>query len=371
MSSLEREILLTAIAVSAACALPGTFLVLRRLSMLTDAISHTVLLGIVLAFFVVEQYGHPLLVAGASLMGVITVFLIELLKRTRLIKEDAAIGVTFPALFSLGVLLISLFARNVHLDEHTVFQGDLVYSVFERLEVFGRFALGPLTLWKMLGILSLNALLIALFYKELKLSTFDPALALTLGFNPVLIHYGLITMTSVTAVGAFDSVGSILVIGFMIAPPVTAYLLADSLGLMIGLSVGIGILGAILGFVTAMLVDASIGGAMSLALGFLFGVVFIVAPRKGLLAVMLRRRRHRRDFAVRMLVVHLLQHQALQARSAEHRLDHLHEHLGWPTAFGQRIVRLALAQGLVTLDEAVWLSLTNRGEVYARNTIMA
>jgi len=110
----------------------------------------------------------------------------------------------------------------------------------------------------MLGILSLNVLLIVLFYKELKLSTFDPALAMTLGFNPVLIHYGLIAMTSVTAVGAFDSVGSILVIGFMIAPPVTAYLLVDSLGLMIGLSVGIGILGAILGFVMAMLVDADI-----------------------------------------------------------------------------------------------------------------
>ncbi len=370
MSGLEWEILLTAIAVSTACALPGTFLVLRRMSMLTDAISHTVLLGIVLAFFVVEQYGHPLLVVGASVMGVITVFLIELLNRTGLIKEDAAIGITFPALFSLGVLLISLFARNAHLDEHTVFQGDLVYSVFERLELFGR-TLGPLTLWKMLAILGLNALLMVLFYKELQLSTFDPALAMALGFNPVLIHYGLITMTSVTAVGAFDSVGSILVIGFMIVPPVTAYLLVDSLKLMIGLSVVIGILGAVLGFLTATQVDASIGGALSLALGIVFVIVLIAAPRKGLMAGFLRRRRHKRDFAVRMLVVHLLQHQTQMVRSEENRLDHLHEHLGWPTEFGQRIVRVALAQGLVTLEEAVWMSLTERGEAYARNTIMA
>ncbi len=368
MSNLEREILFTAMAVSTACALPGTFLVLRRMSMLTDAISHTVLLGIVLAFFVVEQYGHPLLVAGASAMGVVTVILIELLNRTRLIKEDAAIGITFPALFSLGVLLISLFARDAHLDEHTVFQGDLVYSVFERLEVFG-IALGPLTLWKMIGILCLNVLLIVLFYKELKLSTFDPALAAALGFNPILIQYGLITMTSVTAVGAFDSVGSILVIGFMIVPPVTAFLLADSLILMIGLSVGIGILGAVLGFSLATAVDASIGGAMTLALALLFGIVALAAPQKGLLAGMLRRRRHKREFAVRMLVVHLLQHQGQSGRSEENRLDHLHLHLGWPSEFGQRIVRLALTRGLVTLDETVWMYLTDQGEEYARNTL--
>ncbi len=368
MSHLEREILATAMAVSAACALPGTFLVLRRLSMLTDAISHTILLGIVLAFFVVAQYGHPLLVIGASVTGVVTVFLIELLHRTRLVKEDAAIGITFPALFSLGVLLISLFARDAHLDEHTVFQGDLVYSVFERLEIAGR-TWGPLTLWKMGGILGLNLLLTVLFYKELKLSTFDPALAAALGFQPLLIHYGLIAMTSVTAVGAFDSVGSILVIGFMIVPPVTAYLLADSLHLMLGLSVGIGILGAVLGFFTAIWLDGSIGGAMTLALGLIFAVVVVAAPRKGLLAGIRRRHRHRREFAVRMLVVHLWQHQAQQTHSEENRLDHLHRHLGWPTAFGQRIVRMALAQGLVTLDERVWMSLTERGEEYARSTI--
>ena len=164
MSSLEFEILATAMTVSAACAIPGAYLVLRQMSMVADAISHTVLLGIVLAFLVVPLYGHPLMVFGASVMGVVTVLGIDLLKRTGLVREDAAIGITFPALFSLGVLLISLLARDAHLDEHTVFQGDLVYSVFQRLELAGR-GYGPMTLWKMAGIFLLNGALALRFWR--------------------------------------------------------------------------------------------------------------------------------------------------------------------------------------------------------------
>ena len=304
MSGLEFEILLIAIVVGAACALPGCFLVLRRMSMLTDAISHTVLLGIVLAFLVVSQYDHPLLVFGAAGVGILTVVLIELLNRTRLIKEDAAIGITFPALFSLGVLLISILARDAHLDEHTVFQGDLVYAVFERFRFGGR-SLGPLALWKLTGILALNGVLILVFFKELKISTFDADLALALGFSPALLHYGLVAITSITAVGAFDAVGSILVIGFMIVPPVTASLLTDSLSRMLGLALGIGILSATIGFWLASLVDASIGGAMSLAMAGIFVVTLLTAPRKGMVAAALRRRKQKLAFAIRMLSIHL------------------------------------------------------------------
>lgn len=370
MTSLEREILFIAMAVGAACALPGTFLVLRHMSMLADAISHTVLLGIVLAFFVVEQYGHPLLVAGASAVGILTVVLIELLNRTRLVKEDAAIGIIFPALFSLGVLLISLFAHQAHLDEHTVFQGDLVYSVFERLQVFG-IMLGSATLWKMLGILALNAFLVVLFYKELKISTFDPALAAALGFNPTLIHYALVSMTSVTAVGAFDAVGSILVIGFMIVPPVTAYLLTDDLSWMTGLSAGIGIGGAVLGFFGATLVDASVGGTMTLALGLIFLLVLLGAPRRGIVAGILIRRRQRIEFAVRMLAIHLFQHRDQGARAEEHHIAHLQAHLGWPESFGARIVRQAQAQGYITLQEEAWMQLTDQGRIHAQQALVS
>ena len=217
MTTVQIEIQLIAAVVAAACALPGVFLVLRRMAMMSDAISHTVLLGIVLAFFVVEEFGHPLLMIGATAVGVLTVSLTELLNRTKLVKEDAAIGLTFPALFSIAVILVSVFARNVHLDEHVVFQGDLAFAPFDRMIVLGR-DIGPRTLVIMTIILLINLLFIGLFYKELKLATFDVQLAAALGFSPALLHYGLMTLVSVTAVGAFDAVGSILVIALMIVP---------------------------------------------------------------------------------------------------------------------------------------------------------
>lgn len=368
MSNLELEILLIAIVVGAACTLPGCFLVLRRMSMLTDAISHTVLLGIVLAFLVVSQYDHPLLVFGAAGVGMLTVVLIELLNRTRLIKEDAAIGITFPALFSLGVLLISLLARDAHLDEHTVFQGDLVYAVFERFSFGGR-SLGPLALWKLLGILVLNSSLVLLFFKELKISTFDPDLALALGFAPALLHYGLVAITSITAVGAFDAVGSILVIGFMIVPAVTASLLTDSLSRMLWLALGIGILSASAGFWLAYLVDASIGGAMSLAMAGIFLIVLFGAPRKGLAAGAMRRRRQKLAFAIRMLSIHLFQHLEAGPEGEENRVDHLQEHLAWPVPFANRILTLAQEQGLVKVQDETWIHLTDQGKQLARSSL--
>lgn len=370
MSALELEILLIAIVVGAACALPGCFLVLRRMSMLTDAISHTVLLGIVTAFLVVSQYDHPLLVLGAAGVGMLTVVLIELLSRTRLVKEDAAIGITFPALFSLGVLLISLWARDAHLDEHTVFQGDLVYAVFERFRIGDR-VLGPLALWKLAGILVLNAALIGVFFKELQISTFDPALALALGFAPAVLHYGLVAMTAVTAVGAFDAVGSILVIGFMIVPPVTASLLTDSLSRMLGLALGISVLSAVLGFWIATMVNASVGGAMTLAMAGIFGAVLLAAPQKGLVAAAVRRRRQKLTFAVRMLSIHLLQHLEAGPEGEENRVDHLQRHLAWPVPFADRILRMAQEQGIVEIRDATWIHLTEQGKLLARRALAA
>ncbi len=231
MTVTQIEIQLVATVVALACALPGVFLVLRRMAMMSDAISHTVLLGIVLAFFVVGDLESPLLVLGAAAMGVITVALVEALHGTGLVKQDAAIGLVFPALFSIAVILISRFARGVHLDVDAVLLGELAFAPLNRMTFFGIDL--PAALWVMGGILLINIAFIALFFKELKLATFDAGLAATLGFSPVLIHYALMTLVSITAVGAFDAVGSILVVALMITPAATAYLLTDSLTRML------------------------------------------------------------------------------------------------------------------------------------------
>lgn len=159
------EILLIAIFMSAACALPGNFLVLRRMSMLTDAISHTVLLGIVLAFLAVGSLDSPFLIIGASLMGVLTVWLIELLYQSRLVASDSAIGLIFPLLFSIAVIFVTRYAGNVHLDTDCILLGELAFAPFDRLIINGM-DLGAKGLYTGGAVLVLSIAVISLFIKK-------------------------------------------------------------------------------------------------------------------------------------------------------------------------------------------------------------
>lgn len=368
MSVTQLEIQLIAVVVAVACALPGVFLVLRRMAMMSDAISHTVLLGIVIGFFLVEDINSPLLIVGAAAMGVITVSLVELLNRTRLVREDAAIGLVFPALFSLAVILISRLAGDVHLDTDAVLLGELAFAPFDRLVLGGR-DVGPIALYSMLGILVLNLIFIVLFYKELKLATFDAGLAAALGFSPGIIHYALMGLVSVTAVGAFDTVGSILVVALMIAPPVSAYLLTDRLPTMLGLSVVFAAVGAVSGYWLAHWLDANIAGSMATVLGLLFGVVFLLAPDRGIVALARRRARQKWEFAQAALAIHLLNHEGTSAAAEENRLDHLSHHLRWQAPFAAEVVQRAQRRGLVERDNGRLL-LTPDGRQLARETLM-
>jgi manganese/zinc/iron transport system permease protein len=368
MTLVQMELQLIASVVAVACALPGVFLVLRRMAMMSDAITHTVLLGIVLAFFLTGDLTSPLLLLGAALMGVLTVLLVELLFNTRLVKEDAAIGLVFPALFSIAVILISRYSSGVHLDTDAVLMGELAFAPFNRFTPFG-YDIGPESLYLMAGILVLNLIFIGLFYKELKLATFDAGLAASLGFAPGLLHYGLMTLVSVTAVGAFETVGSILVVALMVAPPMTAYLLTDKLAWMIGLSALIGVFGAISGYWLAFLLDASIAGSMATMLGVLFGIAFLFAPERGLIAITRRRARQRWEFAQTMLTIHLFQHEGLPEEKQENRLDHLHEHLRWQPDFAFSVVEMAERKGLISRINGN-LVLSERGRDLAQEAIV-
>lgn len=367
MSSSQVEIQLIAVLVAAACALPGVFLVLRRTAMMSDAISHTVLLGIVLSFFVVRDLGSPLLIFGAAATGLLTVWLVELLIATHLVKEDAAIGLVFPALFSVAVILISRFARGVHLDEHAVLLGELAFAPFDRLTFWGLDL--PRSLVVMSGVLLLNIIFIALFYKELKLATFDSGLAATFGFSPVLLHYGLMSLVSVTAVGAFDAVGSILVVALVVAPAATAYLLTDNLHRMLWLSVGIGAGSAVAGYWAARELDANIAGAMTSVIGLVFMLGVLFAPERGLVAVARRRLRQRWEFAQALLTVHLLHHEGRPEAAAESRVDHLVEHIRWQPAYAEKVIRYAERKGTVR-RQAGRLRLTDTGRTLAQQTLV-
>ena len=366
LGPMQIETISVAIVVSAACALSGVFLVLRRLALVSDAISHAILLGIVLAFFLTHDLASPLLIIAAAATGVLTVWLIELLSRTGRIKEDASIGLVFPVLFSIGVILISRYAGNMHLDVDAVLLGEIAYAPLNRLVVFGIDA--PKALWVMGLILLLNILFISLFNKELKLSTFDAGLAAALGFLPAVLHYALVTVVSITAVGAFDAVGSILVVALMIVPASTAYLLTDRLGVLIILSVGIGAASAVGGYFASRALDTSIAGTMAGVCGIVFALVLILAPQRGLLAQWIRRSRQRWEFAARLLAVHLLQHEGSADSAYECSLDHLHEHLRWSPQFARGVVQRAVHSGLVH-RRANNLELTNLGRVTADTTL--
>ncbi len=366
--SADLEILLIAVVTAVACALPGAFLVLRRLALVSDAISHAILPGIVVAFFLTGDLNSPLLMLAAGATGVLTVVLIEGISRSRLVSEDAAIGLVFPALFAIGVILVSRYAGNVHLDTDAVLLGELAFAPFDRLVVAGT-DLGPAALWSMGAILLLNLLLIGIVFKELKLATVDAGLAAALGFSPLLLHYGLMTMVSVTAVGAFNAVGSILVVALMIAPPATAYLVTERFKPMLWLSALVAAVGAVAGYALAWLFDVSIAGSMATALGVLFAAAMLFSPSRGVVAQVRRRSAQRLDFGTSLLLVHLLHHQHLPEAAEECRITTLHRHLRWSESHTRQVVRQARSEQLVEVDGEL-LGLTSRGRDRAQHAVI-
>ena len=362
----QLEIIVLGVVVASACAIPGVFLVLRRMSLMSDAISHSVLFGIVIGFFLVRTTDNPLLILTATLSGVLTVWLVETILRTHLVKEDAAIGLVFPVLFSIGVILISREASQVHIDEDAVLLGELAFAPFNRMMLFGLDI--PRGLVVMGLIFAIDLLLVIVFYKELKLATFDAGLAAALGFSPALIHYGLMTTVSITAVGAFDHVGAILVVAFMIAPPAAAYLLTDRLDRMVGLAVVLGALAAVTGYGVARQLDVNISAAMATMTGLIFLMALFFAPRQGYIAQWVVRRNRRKRFAVEMLVVHLSRHEGEEDEREESSIAHLVSELSWSPKFAEQTWRKARSGGYVTAHEET-LHLTPEGRQLAQTVL--
>jgi manganese/zinc/iron transport system permease protein len=312
MNSFQIIIMAIACLTSIATVLPGVFLVLRGVALMSDAISHAILPGIVLMFFLVHNLESPLLILGAALAGIATVLITEKIIASKRLKKDSAIGIVFPLFFSVGIILISMYARNVHLDMDMVLLGELAFAPFNRLEMFG-IDWGPRALWSMGTIALLNSLFVLICYKELQLSTFDPELSRMLGFTPAYMYYALMTLTSITAVGAFNVVGSIVVVALMITPPATAYLLTNHLHIMIYNSIALGITSSIGGYWLSHILNVSIAGAIATMSGILFLCALLFAPEKGLIASYLFNRRNKRAIAQQLLRTYLCAQPAQRA----------------------------------------------------------
>lgn len=363
MTNPQIEIQLIAAVVAMACAIPGVFLVLRKMALISDAISHSILPGIVVGFFITQDLNSPLLIFLAAFTGVITVVLVEYLQKTGLVKEDTAIGLVFPVLFSIGVILISKNASDVHLDVDAVLLGELAFAPFDRVEIGGT-DLGPKSLWVMGTILMVTIALLLLFFKELKVSTFDPGLSSALGISPILIHYGLMSVSSITVVGAFDAVGAILVVALMIAPAAAAYLLTTDLKKMIMLSLLFGVISAIGGYWVANWLDASIAGSIATTLGVIFLMVYLFAPSKGLISVLYRQQRQRIEVSLITFLLHLNRHK----EKSERHVNHLREHIDWHEVRAKKVLDLALRNNLIEIHNDI-ISLTEKGLLFTEKSL--
>jgi len=353
----DIAIVLTGMLVGTAAALLGPFLVLRQNAMLSDAISHSILFGIVMVWLLAGVASGPLQIFGAALTGVLTVWLTELLAGTGRMRDDAAIGLVFAALFSAGVLLLNLFARNAHLDMHSVLLGEIGFVWLDTVAWAGLD--WPKALLWMGAVTVANAVFVGLFWKELKLATFDPVLARAFGMRPGLLSYGLLFLLSATAVAAFDAVGVVLFVAFVIVPPSAAYLLTDRLGPMVLIGIAIAWVSALVGHPVAVALDVSIGATMALMTGACLGAALVLGPR-GIVARLAERRRSALVNEERALLVHLMTHEGSGEDHRENVASALSTHLGWDTPQADAVLRRSLAEGYV-LRHGDRLHLTEKG----------
>ncbi len=256
--------------VTAACGFLGTFIVWRRMALVGDAISHSVLPGIVIAFLVSQSRDTLPMFLGALGAGVLTTVLIELIHQKSRIKTDAALGIVFTTLFAFGVVLVSLYGENVDLDVDCVLYGELEHVIFETPVAFLGLFEAPNSVLRMGAVTLAVMVLVAVFYRPLLLSSFDPGLARSMGVSPAVIHHALMALLAVVVVSAFEAVGAVLVIAMLIFPATTASLLSDRLPVILGLTLLIALLSAFLGLHLALWLDASTAASISVVIFGMF-----------------------------------------------------------------------------------------------------
>ncbi len=274
---------------NSACAILGCYMVLRRMSLLGDAISHAVLPGTVVAVLWSGQLVGWQVFVGAVAVGILTAFLTQALSNFGNVPEDSSMGVVFTSLFALGVILLNQYASQVDLDPGCVLYGLIEFVPLDTVPWMGLEI--PRAIFMLSTVAALTVLFVAVLWKELKIVSFDAGLATAMGISAITVHYLLMAMVAVVTVASFEAVGSILVIAMLIVPPATAHLLTDRLWTMQVLSVGCACVSAILGYYLAEYWNTSVAGMMSVVAGGLFTVAVICAPQHGLLVKAVRKLR--------------------------------------------------------------------------------
>ena len=286
--SVDGWIMVAGALCAVAASLLGNFLVLRRLSLMGDAISHSVLPGIAAAFLFSGTRGSVVVLIGAAGMGLLTVWLTELIRKYGKVEESAAIGVVFTSLFAVGLVMMVRAGDKIDLDPSCVLYGNLETIILDTVAT--PFGPVPRVVLTISAVSLLNAICIVVFFKQWQVSTFDPLLSRAQGISPTLFHYVLASLVAVTCIASFEAVGNILVVAMLVVPAATAFLLCNRLHTMILSSAAIGTASAIAGHLLAIFVPLAFGyrsvnsaAMMAVASGLFLVLAVIASPKAGLL----------------------------------------------------------------------------------------
>ncbi len=272
-------ILATASLVAISCSMVGVFLILRRMALLGDAISHSVLLGIVLAYLITDGRSIIAMLIGAASIGLITAWLSNSLHKLGKLQTDASIGIIFTWFFAMGVILVTLYAGQVDIDQECVLYGEIAFVPFDTIS-FGGQNIGPRAFWIILGVFILNIVILLIAFNRFELVSFHSGLALSLGVSVTFWHYLLMTMVSLTTVASFDAVGAILVVALLVIPASTAYLLAKSLKAMLVIAAVYAELSVLIGYGLAVILDSNIAASMGVVAGVLLLLTVLIQQLK-------------------------------------------------------------------------------------------
>ncbi|MCB9262956.1 MAG: metal ABC transporter permease [Flavobacteriales bacterium] len=272
--------ILTAILVATSSAILGSFLIMRKMAMVGDAISHAVLPGIVIAYWLTQSRASFPILIGAAASGLLVTAFIQFFNKKVKLQQDASIGISYTFLFSIGIILISVFSNDVDLDQDCVLHGDIAQVSQGAELIVGQLSLGPNQVWILAANLVLVVLAVVLAYHKLIITTFDESFAAALGLNVVLWQYYLMAGVSITTVVSFQSVGAVLVIAFLVGPPATAYLITTRFRDLLMYAIIFGTSASVFGYYFAVWIDGSIAGAIAAVIGLQFAVVFAIVRFK-------------------------------------------------------------------------------------------
>ena len=266
--------IITACCCSLMCAWLGVWLVLQRMSMLGDAISHSVLPGLILVYIFFGLHSPLPMAIGAALAGLLTIALMKGLSSLANIHHDSSMGIVFTVLFAIGVILINRYADHIDLDPSCVLYGLIEFVAIDTRQILGYEI--PKALTTIFPALIITGAFLAMAKKELLIMAFDPYLAKTLGKKPDLFFYLLMSIVAIVTVASFESVGSILVIAMLIGPAATAQLVTKNIRSMFAAASVVAIFSSIIGYYMAVWLNTSIAGMMSVAIGifYLLGVLY-------------------------------------------------------------------------------------------------